>query len=84
MSQSIKINDVIISVDENNNVRITGHNKLFFESAGDVDIKGKRVNIEAEDECIVTSKKHLIEKAPRIDLNPDETEEEYLKFRSRI
>lgn len=81
--QSVKINEVTISVDDKNNVIISGHNKLLFESVGDVDIKGKKINITADDDLIITSNRHLIEKAPRIDFNPDEDDEEYLKFRNK-
>lgn len=70
--QSMKINGVTISVDADNNVTISGHNKLFFDSNGDIDIKGKKINILAEEEFVIASKKHLIQKAPRIDLNPPE------------
>jgi hypothetical protein len=78
---SVKINEVTITVDDKNNVTISGHNKLFFESQGDVDIKGKRVNIHSEEETWITSDKHLVHIAPRIDLNPDEEDIDYREYR---
>jgi hypothetical protein len=81
---TVQINSVLISVDSNNNVSISGHNRLMLESSGDVDIKGKKINLLAEDEINISSEKHIIEKAPRIDLNPDETDEDFIKHKEKL
>lgn len=63
---------VTIHIDQYNNVTINGYNNLNLDSKGDVNIKGENINIEA--------KTHLVHKAKRIDLNPDETESRYVEF----
>lgn len=75
MNNSVTINEVTITVDENKNVRISGHNKLFFDSAGDVEINAKNINMNAEEVIRFESGKHLIQKSARIDLNPIEEED---------
>lgn len=84
MSNSVTINEVTITVDENKNVRISGHNKLFFDSAGDVEINAKNINMNAEDTVFIKSGYHMIHDAPRLDLNPDIDDEEYHKYRNKI
>lgn len=79
--KEVQINEVKIRVDEHNNVYISGHNKLTFESNGDVDIKGKRLTLTSEEETTLLSGNHLVQKAVRIDLNPDEEDDEYVNFR---
>ena len=75
MSNSVTINEVTITVDDNKNVRISGHNKLFFDSAGDVEINAKNINMNAEEVIRIESGKHLVQKSERIDLNPIEEED---------
>jgi len=72
MSNSVTINEVTITVDDNKNVRISGHNKLFFDSAGDVEINAKNINMNAEEVIRIESGKHLVQKSAMIDLNPIE------------
>jgi hypothetical protein len=75
MANSVTINEVTITVDDNKNVRISGHNKLFFDSAGDVEINAKNINMNAEEVIRIESGKHLVQKSERIDLNPIEEED---------
>jgi hypothetical protein len=75
MANSVTINEVTITVDDNKNVRISGHNKLFFDSAGDVEINAKNINMNAEEVIRIESGKHLVQKSKRIDLNPVEEED---------
>lgn len=79
--KEILVNEVVIHVDDNKNVYISGHNKLVVESSGDVDIRGKKVTISSEEETLVLSDKHLVQKAPRIDLNPNEDDDGYIEYR---
>lgn len=81
----VKIGRIMLKIDDNNNITIEGHNGLNLDCDGDLNINAKKVNLIGEDDILIESKKHLVHKAPRIDLNPDtiiptqEEMEEYLK-----
>jgi len=71
-SKSVQINDVIFTVDEENNLKVTGYKSMSFDVDGDLDFNAKKITMIADDVFHIESKKHLVEKAPRIDLNPPE------------
>ena len=81
----VKVGRVMLKIDDNNNITIEGHNGLNFDCDGDLNINAKKVNLVGEDDILIESKKHLVQIAPRIDLNPDkvapsqEEMEEYIK-----
>lgn len=66
----IQVGKICITVHEDNNIEIEGHNDLNFNCAGDLNINAKKINMTGEDDVLVESKTHLVQKAPRIDLNP--------------
>jgi len=74
---SVQINEVLITVDEDNNVSISNYKNLDFKSNGDLNIQAKKIKMLSDDEFWIESKTHLVEVAPHIDLNP---EEECAKF----
>lgn len=74
---SVQINEVIITVDEENNVSISNYKNLNFKSTGDLNIEANKIKMISDDQFWIESKKHLVEVAPHIDLNP---EEECAKF----
>lgn len=71
---------VTIRVDSNRNVTIEGQNSLSFKCEGDVDFDADHINLHArkgmtmnvDGEVYMGSSKHIIQQAPRIDLNPFE------------
>lgn len=75
---SVQIGEVIFTVDEENNLKISGYKSMSFDVDGDLDFNAKKIRMNAEDVFHIESKTHLVEKAPRIDLNPPENDEEYL------
>ena len=81
----VKVGKIMIKIDDDNNIVIEGHNNLDFNCDGDLNINAKKVNMIGTDDILIESKKHLVQIAPRIDLNPDkaaptkEEMEEYLK-----
>lgn len=66
----VKVGKITIKIDEDNNIEIEGHNDLNFNCAGDLNINAKKINMLGEDDVIVESKTHIVQMAPRIDLNP--------------
>jgi hypothetical protein len=63
---------ITIRIDENNNINIDGHNDMNFNCNGDLNINAKKINMVGKDDILVESKTHMVHKAPRIDLNPDD------------
>ena len=69
---------VKIYIDEENNIEIYGHKSLNFKVDGDINFDGKNINLRASEsyslnvdgDVYVGSSTHIIEQAPRIDLNP--------------
>ena len=72
---------VTIHIDTNNDVTIKGHNNLDFDCKGDLNFNAKNINMNASEVMFLESKTHLVQKAPRIDLNPVEKETLYMKYR---
>ena len=68
----VKVGKIMIKIDDNNNIVIEGHNNLDFNCDGDLNINAKKVNMVGSDDILIESKTHMIYKAPRIDLNPDD------------
>lgn len=66
----IRVGKISIKIDEDNNIEIEGHNNLNFNCAGDLNINAKKINMTGEDDMVIESKTHLVQMAPRIDLNP--------------
>lgn len=66
----VKVGKITIKIDEDNNIEIEGHNDLNFNCAGDLNINAKKINMLGEDDVVVESKTHIVQMAPRIDLNP--------------
>lgn len=84
---------VRIFVDTNNNVTIYGQNSLSIHSEGDLDIDAKNVNIHARESMVMSvdgdvylgSSSHIIQQAPRIDLNPNiESSGYYGNIKNRV
>lgn len=67
----VKVGKIMIKIDDNNNIVIEGHNNLDFNCDGDLNINAKKVNMIGADDVFIESKTHLVQIAPRIDLNPD-------------
>lgn len=71
---------VTIRIDSNKNITIEGQNSLSFRCDGDVDFDAEHINLHArkgmtmnvDGEVYMGSSKHIIQQAPRIDLNPYE------------
>lgn len=71
---------VTIRIDNNKNITIEGQNSLSFRCEGDVDFDAEHINLHArkgltmnvDGEVYMGSSKHIIQQAPRIDLNPYE------------
>lgn len=71
---------VKIHIDNQNNVIIEGQNSLKFKCDGDMDFDAENINLHASKDMIMNikgevylgSNKHIIQQAPRIDLNPME------------
>jgi hypothetical protein len=69
---------VTIRVDKDKNVTIEGHNSLKFCCDGDLDFDADNINLHArsgmtvnvDGEIYMGSSRHIIQQAPRIDLNP--------------
>lgn len=69
---------VTIRIDKDKNVTIEGQNSLSFRCDGDVDFDAEHINLHArkgltmnvDGEVYMGSSKHIIQQAPRIDLNP--------------
>lgn len=66
----IEVGKITIRIDEDNNIEIEGHNNLNFNCGGDLNINAKKINMQGEDDILLESKTHMVQKAPRIDLNP--------------
>jgi hypothetical protein len=66
----VRVGKISIKIDEDNNIEIEGHNDLNFNCAGDLNINAKKINMTGEDDMVIESKTHLVQMAPRIDLNP--------------
>jgi phage gp45-like len=70
---------VQIYIDEENNIEIYGHKSLNFKVDGDINFDGKNINLRASEsynlnvdgDIYVGSSTHIVEQAPRIDLNPE-------------
>lgn len=69
---------ITIRIDENNNINIEGHRDMNFNCNGDLNINAKKINMFGDDDVSVESKTHMIYKAPRIDLNPDDKPDSFL------
>jgi len=71
---------VTIRIDSNKNITIEGQNSLSFKCDGDLDFDAEHINLHArkgmtmnvDGEVYMGSSKHIIQQAPRIDLNPYE------------
>lgn len=71
---------VTIRIDKDKNVTIEGQNSLSFRCEGDLDLDAEHINLHArkgmtmnvDGEVYMGSSKHIIQQAPRIDLNPYE------------
>lgn len=71
---------VNIRIDKDKNVTIEGQNSLSFRCEGDLDLDAEHINLHArkgmtmnvDGEVYMGSSKHIIQQAPRIDLNPYE------------
>lgn len=68
---------VTIKIDKDNNILVSGHNKLMFQN-DDVEIDAKRVKIHASEsfdldvngKIYIGSTDHIEQQSMRIDLNP--------------
>jgi hypothetical protein len=68
---------VTIKIDKDNNVVVSGHNKLLFQN-DDVEIDAKRIKIHASEsfdldvdgKIYMGSSEHIEQQSMRIDLNP--------------
>lgn len=68
---------VTIFVDSNKNVHIDGHNKLIMRSAEEIDLNAKNINLNAQENVYIGSGNGIVQQAPRIDLNPNGSEDGY-------
>jgi hypothetical protein len=70
---------VHITIDADMGVTVKGHSKLSLETTGDIDISGKNVSIQAENNLYIGSGEHLVQQSKRIDLNPEKHKSGYRK-----
>lgn len=70
---------VTIHIDAKNNVTIKGHNKMKFVCDGDLELDAKNIKMQAQENVYIGSGKHLVQQAPRIDLNPEHDNSGYKK-----
>lgn len=59
-----------VYVDHNNCVTIQGNKNVRISTPEDLTLDAKNIDIKAQDTIYIGSDKHIIEQAPRIDLNP--------------
>lgn len=76
----VKVGKISIKIHDDNSIEIEGHNDLNFNCAGDLNINAKKINMQGSDDVIVESKTHLVQMAPRIDLNPHLTTDDVSNF----
>ncbi len=70
---------VTIHIDAKNNVTIKGHEKIRMKCDGDFEVDAKNINMQAQENVYIGSGKHLVQQAPRIDLNPKINQSGYKK-----
>lgn len=70
---------VTVYVDHNNCVTIQGNKNVKISTPEDLTLDAKNIDIKAKDTIYIGSDKHIIEQAPRIDLNPDNDKGGYKK-----
>lgn len=84
---------VKIHIDKDNNITIYGQNSIKFYSEGDLDIGARNVSIHATESMVMAvdgdvyigSSSHIIQQAPRIDLNPKKDSSGYFgNIKSRV
>lgn len=70
-------NGVKIHIDENGNIEVEGNNNISFKCQGNMDFDAENINMHAKSMIMnidgyvyMGSSKHIIQQAPRIDLNP--------------
>jgi hypothetical protein len=69
---------VSIRIDVDNNVIVRGQSKLMLEVNGDLELDAKNItmhasesfNLDVDGDIHIGSSTHLVQQAPRIDLNP--------------
>lgn len=65
------VGGVKIHVNEYNEVVIEGNSSLKFKTEGDIEFDAKNISLNAQENVYIGSGKHLVQQAPRIDLNPE-------------
>lgn len=65
------VGGVKIHVNEYNEVTIEGNSSLKFKTDDDIEFDAKNINLNAQENVYIGSGKHLVQQAPRIDLNPE-------------
>lgn len=73
---------VKIHIDDNNEITVEGHSKLKFTTDSDIEFDGKNINLQAQENVYIGAGKHIVEQAPRIDLNPNYYESGYKNAKS--
>lgn len=63
-------NEMSIYIDKDKNVSIYGAKGFKVNSDDEIDISAKSVNIRAKEDVYIGSGEHIVQQAPRIDLNP--------------
>lgn len=63
-----------VRIDAFNNVTIVGQNSLKFKCEGDMEFEADNITMKSKETYRIEGGKHLVQKAKRIDLNPNEKE----------
>lgn len=61
---------VTVYVDHNNCVTIQGNKNVKITTPEDLTLDAKNIDIKAKETVYIGSDKHIVQQAPRIDLNP--------------
>jgi hypothetical protein len=70
---------VTIRIDAQNNVTIEGQRSIRFKTDSDIEFDAKNISMQAQENVYIGSGKHLVQQAPRIDLNPKRNKSGYKK-----
>jgi hypothetical protein len=70
---------VTVYVDQNNCVTIQGQNNVKITTPEDLLLDAKNIDIKAKESVYIGSDKHIVQQAPRIDLNPKIMTKGYVK-----
>ena len=72
-------NGIIIKIDADRTLTIEGQKSIKMKCSGDIDFDAKNISMRAKENVYIGSGKHLMQQAPRIDLNPESGKSGYKK-----